>query len=171
MLLAWLDQAETGGGDGAHHLMRTVAATLEGAGLAVRGAIQTNQPGDDCHCRMSLEILGDPGPDVVISQDLGPSSSGCRLDAGALELAAERVRRTLSGARLVVLNKFGKQESFGRGMVAVISDALAQNLPVLISVAPEQQAAFQEFAGDLAVKLSPAEALSWCRSAATGAAP
>ena len=88
-MLGWLDQAATGGGDGAHDLMRQIAAQLSAEGVTVRGAIQTNTPlGEDCHCDMVLKVLGDDGPDVTISQDLGGESKGCRLDAGALEGAA-----------------------------------------------------------------------------------
>ncbi len=165
-MLGWLDQADTDGGDGAHRLMRHVAVMLTAEGVAVRGTIQTNARDDaDCHCDMTLEILGDDGPDVTISQDLGPSATGCRLDAGALESAAQRVLNTLPEAGLVVLNKFGKQEIMGRGMVAVIAAALDRDLPVLISVAPQQQAAFLDFAGDLAVRLTPEAAAEWCRAA------
>ncbi len=170
-MLGWLDHGETGGGERAPQQMRGIAAALEASGVPVRGAIQITQPaGRDCHCDMSLEILGDDGPDVVISQNLGLASTGCRLDAGALELAAQRVLARLPEARLVVLNKFGKQEIMGRGMVAVIAAALDRNLPVLISVAPQQQAAFLEFAGEMAVKLAPAEAARWCREAVRSAA-
>lgn len=164
-MLGWLDQAATGGGDGAHQLMRDIAARLEATGVPVRGTIQTNARADDCHCDMTLNILGDDGPDVVISQNLGPSSTGCRLDAGALEQAAQRVLNTLPRARLVVLNKYGKQEILGRGMVAVIAEALDRDLPVLISVAPQQRDAFLSFAGDLAVQLTPDQAESWCLTA------
>ncbi|MFD1796675.1 DUF2478 domain-containing protein [Paracoccus aurantiacus] len=164
-MLGWLDQAETGGGDGAHRLMREIALRLESSGVPVRGAVQSNDRVDDCHCDMTLQVLGDTGPDVVISQNLGPSATGCRLDAGALESAAQRVLNTLPDAKLVVVNKYGKQEIMGRGMVAVIADALDRDLPVLISVAPQQQAEFVAFAGDLAVKLSPAQAEGWCRNA------
>ncbi|NHF73608.1 DUF2478 domain-containing protein [Paracoccus xiamenensis] len=165
-MLGWLDQSATGGGDGAHDLMRQIAAQLAAEGIAVRGAIQTNTPkGADCHCDMMLEVLGDDGPDVAISQDLGRESTGCRLDAGALEGAAQRVLETLPEAQMVVLNKFGKQEILGRGMVAVIAAAMERDLPVLISVAPQQQAEFLAFAGDLAVQLAPEEAANWCRRA------
>ena len=165
-MLGWLDQAATGGGDGAHDLMRRIAAQLSAEGVMVRGAIQTNTPtGADCHCDMVLEVLGDDGPDVTISQDLGRESTGCRLDAGALEGAAQRVLDTLPAAQMVLLNKFGKQEIMGRGMVAVIAAAMERDLPVLISVAPQQQAEFLAFAGDLAVQLAPEDAAAWCRDA------
>ena len=166
-MLGWLDQAATGGGDGAHDLMRQIAAQLSADGVTVRGAIQTNTPtGADCHCDMVLEVLGDDGPDVTISQDLGRESTGCRLDAGALEGAAQRVLDTLPAAQMVLLNKFGKQEILGRGMVAVIAAAMERGLPVLISVAPQQRAEFLAFAGDLAVQLAPEDAAAWCRKAA-----
>lgn len=165
-MLGWLDQAATGGGDGAHELMRQIADRLGAEGITVRGAIQTNAPGaEDCHCDMVLEILGDDGPEVQISQDLGRKSKGCRLDAGALETAAQRVLDTLPEARLVLLNKFGKQEILGRGMVAVIAAAMERDLPMLISVAPQQQAEFLAFAGDLAVPVTPEDAADWCRAA------
>ncbi len=170
-MLGWLDQAATGGGDGAHDLMRRIAAALDADGIAVRGAIQTNLPGGaDCHCDMMLEILGDDGPDVAISQDLGRESRGCRLDAGALEGAAQRVLDTVPQAQMLLLNKFGKQEILGRGMVAVIAAAMDRGLPVLISVAPQQQAEFLSFAGDLAVQLRPEDAAQWCRAAVRVAA-
>ena len=170
-MLGWLDQAATGGGDGAHDLMRQIAAQLSAEGVTVRGAIQTNTPlGEDCHCDMVLTVLGDDGPDVTISQDLGRESKGCRLDAGALEGAAQRVLDTLPVADLVLLNKFGKQEILGRGMVAVIAAAMEHDLPMLISVAPQQQAEFLAFAGDLAVQLAPEDAGLWCRNAVQVAA-
>lgn len=170
-MLGWLDQAATGGGDGAHALMRRIAASLSADGIAVRGALQTNlSVAQDCHCGMVLEVLGDDGPDVTISQDLGREAQGCRLDAGALEGAAQRVLDTLAVAQMVVLNKFGKQEILGRGMVAVIAAAMERGLPVLISVAPQQRADFLAFAGDLAVQLDPEDAARWCREAVQVAA-
>ncbi|WBU56753.1 DUF2478 domain-containing protein [Paracoccus sediminicola] len=165
-MLGWLDHAETGGGAAAHALMRDLAARLSASGVAVRGALQTSETAaDDCHCEMTLHILGDDGPDVVISQDLGAEARGCRLDSGALELAAQRVLDTLPDAELLILNKFGKQEIFGRGMVAVIAAAMDRDLPVLISVAPQQKAEFAEFAGELATKVKPGDLAAWAARA------
>lgn len=162
-MLGWLDHAETGGGAGAHALMRDLAGRLAASGIGVRGALQTSETaGDDCHCAMTLHILGDGGPDVVISQDLGAESRGCRLDTGALEQAAQRVLDTLADADMLILNKFGKQEILGRGMVSVIAAAMERDLPVLISVAPQQHAAFAEFAGGLATKVKPDDLHAWC---------
>ncbi len=71
---------------------------------------------------------------------------------------------------LLILNKFGRQESCGRGMVPVIAAAMERGLPVLTAGAPEQRAAFLDFAGDMAQKLPPAAAAAWCRAAARSTA-
>lgn len=171
-MLGWLDHQETGGGEAAHALIGQIADDLAASGIALRGAVQISGSRDAAkgRCAMVLHILGDGGPDVEISQDLGPGAKGCRLDPGALEAAAQLVLDSLPGADLVIVNKFGKQELSGRGMVSVIAAAMEQGLPVLTSVAPDQRAEFLEFAGDLAVKLSPDTARDWCRRM-TGAVP
>ena len=144
-------------------LLAEVAARLQRQGVPLAGAVQFNvECGDECE--MEVQVLPD-GPVIGISQSLGPGSQGCRLDAGALEGAAQRVLDTLPVAQMVVLNKFGKQEILGRGMVAVIAAAMERDLPVLISVAPQQRAEFLAFAGDLAVPLAPEDAAQWCREA------
>ena len=69
------------------------------------------------------------------------------------------------GARdLVIVNKFGKQECFGRGFRDVIAQALAQGVPVLLSVPAEQLPGFHAFAGEMAQPVAPGAALDWCRA-------
>ncbi|MFV0293100.1 MAG: DUF2478 domain-containing protein [Paracoccus sp. (in: a-proteobacteria)] len=163
-MLGWLDYDEAGGGDAVHLLMRNLAATLPQEGIALRGAVQVNdRNSDDCRCAMTLHILGDNGPDIVISQNLGQQARGCRLDPGALEQATQRVLDTLPDAAMVIVNKFGKQELAGRGMVAVIAAAIERDLPVLTSVAADQRTEFETFAGDMAVRLHPEDVPDWCR--------
>ena len=70
-------------------LLADVAARLMAEGVAVAGAVQHNIACDDSHhCDMDVKVLPD-GPVVRISQNLGAASSGCRLDAGALETMRE----------------------------------------------------------------------------------
>ncbi len=130
--------------------------------------MQTNHDrGADCSCDMELTILGDDGPPVRISQSLGSGSTGCRLDSGALALAAGRAARVLErGADMVIVNKFGKQEALGGGLRDLIAQALAADTPVLVAVAPEMLSAFTRFAGDLAQPVTAESALPWCRAAA-----
>ena len=147
-------------------LLTTLATDLEAQGIRLAGAVQTNiDIGADCGCDMELRVLGDDGPVVRISQSLGTQSQGCRLDAGALETAVARACHALkAGADLVVLNKFARQESFGRGFREVIALALEMGVPVLTYVPDDYAQAFTEFAGDLAIPVARDSAADWCRT-------
>ena len=153
-------------------LLTALAADLGQRGVRLAGAVQSNiDLGPDCSCEMELRILGDHGPTVRASQNLGSGSEGCRLDAGALETAVARVQSVLAaGADLVILNKFAKQEAFGRGFRDVIAAALDQGVPVLTYVPEGYEAAFAEFAGDFARKLDHGGAGAWCAAVLEGKA-
>ncbi|MBV0890745.1 DUF2478 domain-containing protein [Paracoccus sp. Z118] len=165
-MLAYVTSADESGA--ASLLFADIARRLAAEGLRLAGAVQVNHDrGADCSCDMDLTVLGDGGPAVRISQSLGNGAGGCRLDSGALALAVGRAARVLEGgADLVIVNKFGRQEAEGGGFRELIAEALAQGTPVLIAVAPKFQAAFTDFAGDLAQPLAPEDALDWCRAAA-----
>ena len=150
-------------------LLGDVVARLRAEGARVLGALRPVRPdGDPGFCESDLWLLPD-GPTVRITQDLGPGSSACRMDAAALEDAVGRVmaRFTADGADLIVLNKFGLSEAEGRGFRALIAEALARGIPVLTGLSETHRAAFEHFAEGLGVALPPEEktVLAWCRSA------
>jgi hypothetical protein len=99
-----------------------------------------------------------------ISQDLGPQARGCRLDPAALETAVGLVAAGLSsGADLLIVNKFGKHESEGRGFRSVIAEAVAMDIPVLVGLNALNRPAFESFAEGLAIQLpsDPAALMAW----------
>ncbi len=140
--------------------LQRLAARLMARGVAVAGAVQVNTDCPDSGgCDMDLAVVPD-GPVIRISQRLGTGSKGCRLDAGALETAVAEVAPRMAGARVLILNKFGKHEGEGRGFRDLIGQALADGLPVLVGVNAKNMAAFRDFAGDLAEPVDgPDEAL------------
>jgi nucleoside-triphosphatase THEP1 len=148
-------------------LLADVVERLKASRLAIAGTVQTNIERDDRpKCDMDLRLLPD-GPVVRISVDRGAGARGCRLDAGALEQSVSWVAQALDGAELLVVNKFGKQEAEGRGLTAVIADALERGLPVLVGVNGRNLPAFLDFAGSLATELVPdAQSVAdWCLAA------
>ena len=150
-------------------LLRAVAEALQAEDLPLAGAVQVNvERGAGRKCHMDLHILG--GSDVVrISQDLGPHSSGCRLDPAGLEQAVGLVSAALGrGARLLVVNKFGKHELNGRGFCPVIGEAMAAEIPALIAVSQSNLSAFQAWAGALGAHLAPTvpALVAWAREQA-----
>lgn len=164
----------TGQGRGdTDRLLAAVADRLTRDGVRLVGALRAVSPeAVSSHCDSDLWLLPD-GPIMRITQDLGPDSTACRMDAGAFEeavaLAASRLHA--KGVDLVLLNKFGLSEAEGRGFRALIADALGNGVPVLAGVSETHRAAFDDFAGGLAAHLPPeADAvLAWCRAAVSGA--
>ncbi len=156
MKLAYVSLAGRGATDA---LIAAALAQPALAGRRLAGTLPVDTGRALSHpCDMDLQILPD-GPILRISQDLGSGSRGCRLDGGALEEAVVEVNRRLDGAQALVVNKWGKVDSEGRGFVPLIARALEAGMPVLVGVNGLNLPAFLEFAGGLAVEL-PADALA-----------
>lgn len=153
----------------ADRILARLSARLADAGLRVAGAVQQNTDlGADCACDMDVLVIGEEDAPVRISQSLGSGSGGCRLDPGALETAAARVSARMAGAELLILPKFGRQEAVGRGFRSVIAQAVADGIPVLLHVPPEQRAAWADFCGGMGERLSPDALADWCLDQAAG---
>jgi hypothetical protein len=135
----------------ADRLLADLARDLQAHGLNLAGVVQINrEKSADRHCDMDLVVLGHDHQ-VRISQDLGPLARGCRLDPQGLETAVGLVMSDLGRKPdLLLVNKFGKSESDGRGFRPCIAEALVNDIPVLTAVTQGNRAAFVEFAGDMA---------------------
>ena len=162
----------TRGQGAADRLLADVAHALLDRGVAVAGVVQENiEKPQGGPCDMVLHVLMQ-GRAVAISQNLGPLSKGCRLDASALEEAAGLVAQAMAESEpaLVIVNKFGKQEAEGRGFRPLIGEALGRGIPVLVAVGEQNRAAFDDYAGDFGENIAaePDAVMDWVR-AATGA--
>lgn len=136
-------------------LLEDVARYWTGQGLRVRGVIQTRGVEDpECHCAdMDLVSLTD-GRVFRISQPLGHASRGCRLDPGALaEVSAVLAADLAEGCDLLILNRFGKGESDGRGFRDLIFAALEQGIAVLTCVRDAYAADWSAFGGGMTCDL------------------
>jgi hypothetical protein len=147
-------------------LIAEVATLLAADGVRLAGTVQSNHERPDRRkCDMDLVVLPD-GPIVRISEDRGDLARGCTLDSGALEQTVVAVQERLGAAEVLIVNKFGKREAEGKGLVPVIAEALERGLPVLIGVNGLNLAAFLMFAGE-DVSALPTDAPSvanWCKS-------
>jgi hypothetical protein len=145
-------------------LIAEVAERLAASGVRLAGTVQSNHERPDRKkCDMDLRVLPD-GPTLRISEDRGDLARGCILDSGALEQTAFEVERRLDGADMLIVNKFGKREAEGKGLVPVIAEALHRGLPVLVGVNGLNLAAFLAFTGaEIEGLPTSAEAVAdWC---------
>ena len=144
-----------------------IAQTLAGQGMRVRGALQTRgAESGECHCAdMDLTTVGS-GRTFRISQPLGNGSRGCRLHPGALAECSSFIERELyEGADLLILNRFGRGESEGRGFRDLIGKSMALEVPVLTAVRPTYADAWAAFGAGFACDLpmERAAVLDWIR--------
>lgn len=153
MHLAYVTTTDRGATD---RLLSEVAELLLDKGARLSGVVQTNtECADNSKCDMDLRVLPD-GETIRISQSLGAHSRGCRLDPAALEQAVGYVTASLAEApQLLIINKFGKHESDGRGFRPVIGEALALDIPVLVGVNGLNADKFKAFTGEEAEALEP----------------
>lgn len=148
-------------------LISAVADRLTARGLRLAGTVQSNHDRPDRRkCDMDLRVLPD-GPTVRISEDRGGLARGCILDSGALEQTVFEVEQRLDGADILIVNKFGKRESEGKGLTSVIAEALHRGIPVLVGVNGLNLAAFLAFAGEDIEGLAPCPetVVEWCLNA------
>lgn len=139
-----------------NRLLAELAQAAQTRGLTVVGTVQINtERAGHARCDMDVQVLP-AGPLLRISQNLGEGARGCRLDTGALEEAVARTAEALArGADLMIVNKFGKHEAEGRGFRALIAEALALDVPVIVGVNGLNADAFASFGEGLAEELPP----------------
>ena len=154
-------------GPQADDLLAHIAAVLAVEGYRLGGAVQSSKrrPGRR-KCDMYLRNLLD-GEEILISLDRGNEARGCRLNHDAFARVSLWGEQALSaGVDLFVVNKFGKEEAQGRGLCALIAEALATGIPAILAVSTLNLPHFKAFAGDQVVRLPPQReaVLAWCRT-------
>ena len=142
-----------------------IAQSLALSGLRVRGALQSRGlAAGDCHCAdMELTTLHS-GNIFRISQPLGNGSRGCRLDPDALSKCSVFLEAELRrGADLLIVNRFGRGESEGRGLRDLIGVAVELGVPVLTAVRPAYAEAWGRFGAEIAsdLPMQRAAVLAW----------
>lgn len=124
-------------------------------GLSLAGVLQRRvSEAPDRRCDVLLEDLS-TGHCTSIFEDRGAGARGCRLDEAALGEAAGLIEGSIEQRPdLLVLNKFGKAECSGGGLLDLIASAMDRQITVVIGVPKSNLQAWRDFAGDFSVELS-----------------
>lgn len=134
-------------------LFQRVVELCRARDLNIAGVLQHPACEDPAHrCDVVLEDVM-TGERTELFEQRGRGATGCRLDIAALTDVTARIERALQrDPALLVLNKFGKVEAEGGGLVDPIAGAIDRGIPVIIGVPARNLAAWRAFAGDLAVE-------------------
>ena len=131
-------------------VLREFAADLNAHGHRAVGMVQAGQCADSS---LSAVFLHN-GETLLLARDSDPASKGCQLDVDRLQRAGQWVASALdAGADILIINRFGKRERDGRGLLYLIDRAIDADLPVVIAVSGQHFAEWVKFAGGMTVKL------------------
>lgn len=146
-------------------VMRAFIGALREGGASVAGLVQ--QPGRE---ERDLQVRDlSTGETLPIMQDLGAEATGCAVDPAAIAVAARMLDRARGEKPdLLVVNRFGRLETEGAGMIAEIGAAVAEGEAVMIAVPARYSDAWNAFAQGLDTQLGPdlAALQDWWRSIA-----
>jgi nucleoside-triphosphatase THEP1 len=142
--------------------MAALAAACRARGLAVSGLVQHNE--GDCALpgfSMALEDMASGRRIPLVAEGPVPAQA-CRLDvAGLAEAAACLSVERHQSSDLVIVNKFGRQESLGRGLREEMAALVMAGMPLLTSVRASLLPDFKAFIGEDFVVIDPtAEAVA-----------
>jgi molybdate transport system ATP-binding protein len=115
-------------------LLLAFARDLADQGARVAGVIQL--PRDTCGPGAPMQLRDvSTGEVFPICLTVGNAGDDCTFDPSRLRLAAERIRSAwASGADIVFVSRFGKEEARGRGFRGEILRAAAEGCTVLTAV-------------------------------------
>ncbi len=149
-------------------LFANVCKALLERGARVGGVIQIITPGIEGQCAASIKVV-DVRSDAVFDvwENRGLDAKGCRLnEAGLLEMEPTLLAAIEDRVDLLLVNRFGRAESLGRGLISCFAAAIDAGVPILTAVREPYDIEWQRFHGGMGVEL-PSELsniLQWCDS-------
>jgi len=136
-------------------LLVEVCAEAARAGIRLGGLLQvsTGERGGNCAATVHVVDLRTQAA-FDIWENRGACAQGCRLDERGLADAVPVIERAITDrVGLIVVNRFGRAESLGKGLLGSFSAALEAGLPVLSAVREPYVTAWQNFHGGLGIEL------------------
>jgi hypothetical protein len=151
-----------------NRLLLEVVTDLQARGCLIGGVLQEFEAGGDPSCPRLRVVDVQSRKAASITQDRGRDAQGCKLDPSGLADISHCITDAIdAGVDLIVINKFGRAESEGGGLMSGITDAVAAHIPLLTSVREPYLDAWRSFHGGLATELAPLKRtiIAWCEAA------
>lgn len=137
-------------------LLVEVCAEAARAGVRLGGLLQvsTGDRGGNCAATVHVVDLRTQAA-FDIWENRGACAQGCRLDERGLADAVPVIVRAITDrVGLIVINRFGRAESLGKGLLDSFAAALEAGIPVLSAVREPYVSGWRNFHGGLGVELS-----------------
>jgi hypothetical protein len=152
-------------------LLTAACERLSRRGARLGGLLQVSTGGKGS-CASSVQVIDlRTNATFDIWEARGTCASGCRLDERGLAAASNAIDRAIADrVDLVIMNRFGRAESLGGGLLASFSSAASEGVPALTAVRPPYDVDWENFHGGLGLEL-PADVeaiVAWAELAVGG---
>jgi nucleoside-triphosphatase THEP1 len=137
-----------------NRLLRDVVARVRAEGTQVGGLLQEKVlDSEDCCEQLNLVDIRS-GEAARITQQRGKEARGCKLDPRGLADIAHCIQDAIDAdVELIVINKFGRAESEGGGLLSCFGDAVMAGIPLLTTAREPYLEAWRAFHGGLGIEL------------------
>lgn len=152
-------------------LLIDVCASAASSGLRLGGLVQVTIGERGGNCAATIHVVDLRTQKAFdIWEDRGACAKGCRLDERGLADAEPAIMRAISDrVDLLIINRFGRAESLGRGLRTSFEAAIAADIPVLTAVRAPYDEAWQNFHDGMGSKLpcDVGQVTGWAASVVT----
>jgi hypothetical protein len=140
-------------------LLLAAARSLRSRRFRIGGLVQLSA-GERGHCAASVHVVDlRSGEAFDIWEARGTYARGCGLDERGLLDAEPAIMAAIADrVDLLVINRFGRAESLGRGLIGCFTAALEAAVPILTAVRAPYHADWRAFHGGLGQDLPADEA-------------
>ena len=140
--------------DNPDRLLLDFTEDLRRSGVRTAGLVQLDNPTGQSGDSEVRTVVLSSGEVVPLAHDRNLGAAGCGLDCGQLAGIAKLIEAAIhEGADLVVINRFGKLEANGKGLIELIQQAAEADLPVLIAVPEHRFEGWIRYSAGMTVRL------------------
>jgi nucleoside-triphosphatase THEP1 len=140
--------------DDPDRLLLDFTEDLRRSGVRTAGLVQVDRSKGQSDDREIQTVVLSSGDVVPVTHNRNLGATGCGLDCRQLASIAKLIEATIhAGTGLVVINRFGKLEAEGKGLIDLIRQAAEADIPVLIAVPEHRFAKWIKHSAGMSVRL------------------
>jgi nucleoside-triphosphatase THEP1 len=140
--------------DNPDRLLLEFTEDLHRSGVRTAGLVQLDNGTDQSDDHAVRTVVLSTREVIPVAHQRNLAATGCGLDCGKLASIAKMIKAAIQeGADLVVINRFGKLEAVGKGLIELIQQAADADIPLLIAVPEHRFAGWIRYSAGMSVRL------------------
>jgi hypothetical protein len=139
--------------DNPDRLLLDFTEDLRRSGVRTAGLVQLDGWTGQSDDRAVRTVVLSSREVIPVGHERNLAAKGCGLDCRQLASIVKMIETAIQGADLVVINRFGKLEAAGKGLIELIQQAADADIPVLIAVPEHRFPGWIKYSAGMSVRL------------------